>query len=340
MTPVELEARRVTLSASHLRRYREVCAVRGGPQLPPAYLHVVAMPMHMQLFIAKQFPVKVLGLIHLRNTIRVLRDVDVRAPMRLSVHFDTQRLTDFGQEYDFTTRYEQEGAVVWEEVSTMFARGAAPPKEGGKRPSIERSAHPETGVATENARGRGQHWLALCARVRRFQSDPSDGAHREDVRVQTSRRARHVVARPMSRRGRSATTGGRNADRYAVQAPCLHSLACPGAHMVGRRRRAHLDVYAARRSPAPVNASTSTMTMDLLKGIETRTSALKLSSPGPSREQIEQIIQAGVRAPDHGRLRPWRFVVLEGAARENAGRCNGRDAACKSASGDPRATRG
>ena len=59
--------------------------------------------------------------------------------------------------------------------------------------------------------------------------------------------------------------------------------------------------------------------MDLLTGIESRTSALKLSAPGPSREHIEQIIRAGARAPDHGRLRPWRFVVLEGDARARLG---------------------
>lgn len=147
--PLELEARRVVLSSSHLQRYRDACGVRTGAHVPPAYLHVVAMPLHMQLFIAKQFPVKVLGLIHLRNTIRVLREPDMKAPLRLRVNFDTMRLTDFGQEYDFTTRFEQHGAVVWEEVSTMFARGASAPKEGGKRPSIERSAHPESGVATE-----------------------------------------------------------------------------------------------------------------------------------------------------------------------------------------------
>ncbi len=147
--PVELEVRRVVLSARHLQRYRNVCAVRARTQLPPAYLHVVAMPMHMQLFHSRQFPVKVLGLIHLRNTIRVLRDVDMKAPLRLRITFDTMRLTDFGQEYDFTTRFDHDGEVVWEEVSTMFARGAVQVKEGGKRPSIERSAHPENGVVTE-----------------------------------------------------------------------------------------------------------------------------------------------------------------------------------------------
>ncbi|MET0498118.1 MAG: nitroreductase [Steroidobacteraceae bacterium] len=59
--------------------------------------------------------------------------------------------------------------------------------------------------------------------------------------------------------------------------------------------------------------------MDLLTGIESRTSALRLSAPGPTREHIEQIIRAGTRAPDHGRLRPWRFVVFEGDARARLG---------------------
>ncbi len=133
--PVELEVRRIVLSAAHLQRYRDVCSVPAGAELPPAYLHLVAMPMHMQLFVVRNFPVKVLGLIHLRNTIRVLHPVEQRAPLRLTVHFDTMRITDFGQEYDFVTRYEQNGAVVWEEVSTMFARGNTAPKEGSKRPA-------------------------------------------------------------------------------------------------------------------------------------------------------------------------------------------------------------
>ncbi len=50
--------------------------------------------------------------------------------------------------------------------------------------------------------------------------------------------------------------------------------------------------------------------VDLLTAIESRASALKLMEPGPTRAHLEQIMRAGVRAPDHGRLRPWRFVVL------------------------------
>jgi acyl dehydratase len=149
--PVVLEARKVVLSTAHIQRYREICCVPAGATgLPPAYLHVLAMPLHMQLFVVKNFPVKVLGLIHLRNTIRVLAPVDVRVPLRLSVLFDTMRETDMGQEYDFTTRYEQNGVVVWEEISTMFARGTSPPKEGvSRRPQIERSNHPDIGTSSD-----------------------------------------------------------------------------------------------------------------------------------------------------------------------------------------------
>jgi nitroreductase len=59
--------------------------------------------------------------------------------------------------------------------------------------------------------------------------------------------------------------------------------------------------------------------IDLLGAIASRASALKLTDPGPTRAHLEQIMHAGVRAPDHGRLRPWRFVVLEGAARQKLG---------------------
>ena len=56
--------------------------------------------------------------------------------------------------------------------------------------------------------------------------------------------------------------------------------------------------------------------MDLLTAIDTRSSSIKLIEPGPSREHLERIMLSGARAPDHGKLAPWRFVVLEGVARD------------------------
>lgn len=56
--------------------------------------------------------------------------------------------------------------------------------------------------------------------------------------------------------------------------------------------------------------------MDAITAITTRVSATVLAEPGPTPEQLRTILSAGVCAPDHGRLAPWRFVVLAGADRE------------------------
>ncbi|MDB6082356.1 MAG: nitroreductase [Gammaproteobacteria bacterium] len=56
--------------------------------------------------------------------------------------------------------------------------------------------------------------------------------------------------------------------------------------------------------------------MELSTAIATRSSAARLTEPGPSPEHLERILDAAGHAPDHGRLRPWRFIVLDGELRE------------------------
>ncbi len=43
------------------------------------------------------------------------------------------------------------------------------------------------------------------------------------------------------------------------------------------------------------------------------------ADPAPSDSELEQILSAACRAPDHGRLRPWRFIVIRGDARAKLG---------------------
>lgn len=42
--------------------------------------------------------------------------------------------------------------------------------------------------------------------------------------------------------------------------------------------------------------------------------AKTLVAPGPTRSELEPILTAAARTPDHGKLEPWRFVVLEQGA--------------------------
>ena len=48
--------------------------------------------------------------------------------------------------------------------------------------------------------------------------------------------------------------------------------------------------------------------------------AAMLGEPGPSQAQLETILTAAVRVPDHKKLEPWRFVIFEGEARAAFGR--------------------
>jgi len=47
--------------------------------------------------------------------------------------------------------------------------------------------------------------------------------------------------------------------------------------------------------------------------------ARNMSAPGPDRATLETLLSIGVRVPDHGKLAPWRLVVIEGDERARLG---------------------
>src|SRR5438270_6041166 len=47
-----------------------------------------------------------------------------------------------------------------------------------------------------------------------------------------------------------------------------------------------------------------------------RASVSDFDDPGPNDAELQLILAAAVRAPDHGKLRPWRFFVIRGEARD------------------------
>ena len=59
--------------------------------------------------------------------------------------------------------------------------------------------------------------------------------------------------------------------------------------------------------------------MDSLEALVTRSSAKTYGESPPTKEDLAKVLQAAVRAPDHGRLRPWRFMLIEGEQRMRFG---------------------
>ncbi|MEO4047270.1 NAD(P)H nitroreductase [Pseudomonas sp. CAU 1711] len=59
--------------------------------------------------------------------------------------------------------------------------------------------------------------------------------------------------------------------------------------------------------------------MQALDLLLNRVSVGRLLEPAPDAAQRELLLRAALRAPDHGQLRPWRFLMVEGEARARLG---------------------
>jgi nitroreductase len=58
---------------------------------------------------------------------------------------------------------------------------------------------------------------------------------------------------------------------------------------------------------------------DILRFLQQRNSSSKLILPAPSAAQLDDIISAALRVPDHAWLRPWRFITIATERRQAFG---------------------
>ncbi|MBO0807467.1 MAG: nitroreductase family protein [Actinobacteria bacterium] len=65
----------------------------------------------------------------------------------------------------------------------------------------------------------------------------------------------------------------------------------------------------------PPDHGTSATVMNVLTALHARRSHAVLIDPGPGDNELRDIIAAAAAAPDHGRHRPWRFVVIRAGGR-------------------------
>lgn len=124
--------------AENLAQYRKVCGFARAETLPVTYPHVLAFPMHMAVLTHKRFPLKLLGLIHVRNHITQHRAIRVDEPLDLIVSVGGHRDVAKGIEFDLVTRVKgSDGTTIWEETGVMLSRG-----KGGSGGASGKSKHP------------------------------------------------------------------------------------------------------------------------------------------------------------------------------------------------------
>lgn len=74
------------------------------------------------------------------------------------------------------------------------------------------------------------------------------------------------------------------------------------------------------QAESPRGANAQVTAEQLINWIKSRRSIGNLSIPAPTESQIRAAIDCAVTAPDHKKLRPWRFIVTQGNARHDLGR--------------------
>lgn len=78
-------------------------------------------------------------------------------------------------------------------------------------------------------------------------------------------------------------------------------------------------IPAAPRENEPANAARESAETLALLARRRSSKLMHLAAPAPSAAEIDALIALAARVPDHGKLGPWRFVVIEGDARARAG---------------------
>lgn len=71
----------------------------------------------------------------------------------------------------------------------------------------------------------------------------------------------------------------------------------------------------------PATPLATSPSADMLARLESRRSSplRGLVEPGPTAEELERMLRLAARVPDHGRLVPWRFIVIAAQARRELG---------------------
>lgn len=145
----ELALEGVTVDRDHLAAYDRVCGFRLSDELPATYVHVLAFPLALRLMTERDFPLPIVGLVHIENRIVQGRPVSASEELALRVRAERLRPHEKGTQIDLVGEATVGEEVVWRGVSTYLRRGAGSDSgdgdgsAGGEAPAGD---SPQTGL--------------------------------------------------------------------------------------------------------------------------------------------------------------------------------------------------
>jgi acyl dehydratase len=114
-----------------LARYEEVCGEPSAAQLPIAFPHILATPLHLAMLASDAFPLNLFGVVHVRNRIVQKRPLRVEDTGEIHSYIEPDGVSQRGQELRLQTDVRVGGEAIWSETSALLCRMARQPKPPG-----------------------------------------------------------------------------------------------------------------------------------------------------------------------------------------------------------------
>nr|WP_300151290.1 MaoC/PaaZ C-terminal domain-containing protein [Propionicimonas sp.] len=112
---------------ARLADYDRVCGFPLTDRVPPTWLHVLTFPLHVHLLSGSDSTVRLAGVVHVANRMRLHRPVEVAERLDLAVQVTDLRPHPRGALLDLVGEVRVADEVVWDGASTYLAPGASVP---------------------------------------------------------------------------------------------------------------------------------------------------------------------------------------------------------------------
>ncbi|MFL4474786.1 MaoC family dehydratase [Paeniglutamicibacter sp. MACA_103] len=134
---IEHHLESLEVDAARLVDYQRLMGDTVRDELPSVFVHGLAFPLAMSVMVREDFPLPLLGMVHLANKVAHLRPISPTARLNATARAENLRGHRAGTQLDLVVEVHEGAEPVWRGVSTYLARGIWP----GSRPSVATGAH-------------------------------------------------------------------------------------------------------------------------------------------------------------------------------------------------------
>ena len=214
----------VAVDRAHVAAYDWVCGLPLTDALPATYLHVLAFGQHLLLMTDPAFPFPAMGLVHVDNTITQHRLLTAAELLDVRVHAAALRPHAKGTLIDVVSTAWVGNELVWEEVTTLLARGRA-----------ERAVSVDSGVRSLTAPNGPVTWHLPPDLGRRYAavSGDSNPIHLYGVTARAFGFPRQIAHGMLTKARCLAALQGRLPDAFTVEVAFKKPVLLPGTVRFG-----------------------------------------------------------------------------------------------------------